>query len=44
MTNDVIIEVKALRKSFGDHVAVRDLDLSDRDDGDPPAHSIGDSF
>lgn len=25
-------------------VAVRDLDLSDRDDGDPPAHSIGDSF
>ncbi len=27
MNNDVIIEVKALRKSFGDHVAVRDLDL-----------------
>lgn len=27
MVNDVIIEVKALRKTFGDHVAVRDLDL-----------------
>ncbi|MDF1684702.1 MAG: ABC transporter ATP-binding protein [Legionellaceae bacterium] len=27
MKNDVIIEVKALRKSFGDHIAVRDLDL-----------------
>jgi len=27
MTNDNIIDVKALRKSFGDHVAVRNLDL-----------------
>jgi ABC-2 type transport system ATP-binding protein len=27
MTNNMIIEVRALRKSFGDHVAVRELDL-----------------
>lgn len=27
MTSNLIIEVKALRKSFGDHVVVRDLDL-----------------
>ncbi|NCT56111.1 MAG: ABC transporter ATP-binding protein [Legionella sp.] len=27
MAHDVIIEVKALRKSFGEHVVVRDLDL-----------------
>jgi len=27
MKSDVIIEVKALRKSFGNHVVVRDLDL-----------------
>jgi len=27
MTNDTMIDVKALRKSFGDHVVVRDLDL-----------------